>query len=71
MMKRVLTATAVAAVLAAPAFAQQPMGKSDTKADTLHRSSANMPANPGFVQQQTPERMARFQADRHQRLRSG
>jgi sporulation protein YlmC with PRC-barrel domain len=53
MMKRVLTATALAAVLAAPAFAQQPMGKSDTKADTVHQSSANMPANAGFVQQQS------------------
>jgi sporulation protein YlmC with PRC-barrel domain len=50
MMKRVLTATALAAVLAVPAFAQQPMDKPDT----AHQSSANMPAIGGFVQQQSP-----------------
>jgi hypothetical protein len=49
MMKRVLTATALAVALAAPAFAQQPA----TKPDTALQSSANMPANAGFVQQQS------------------
>jgi len=49
MMKRVLTATALAVALAAPAFAQQPT----TKPDTALQSSANMPANAGFVQQQS------------------
>ena len=56
MMKRVLTATALAAVLAVPAFAQQPMSKPDTpmaKPDTMHQNSANMPAKAGFVQQQS------------------
>jgi sporulation protein YlmC with PRC-barrel domain len=53
MMKRVLTATALAAVLAVPAFAQQPMSKPDTKLDTMQQNSANMPANAGFVQQQS------------------
>lgn len=48
MMKRVLTATALATVLAASAFAQQPT----TKPDTALQGSANMPANAGFVQQQ-------------------
>ena len=50
MMKRVLTATALAAVLAVPAFAQQPMSKSDT----VNQNSATMSASAGFVQQQTP-----------------
>ena len=59
MMKRVLTATALAAVLAVPAFAQQPTSKPDTpmaKPDTMHQNSATMPAgatNAGFVQQQS------------------
>jgi len=50
MMKRVLTAAALAAVLAVPAFAQQPMSKSDT----VNQNSATMSASAGFVQQQTP-----------------
>ena len=56
MMKRVLTATALSAVLAVPAFAQQPMSKPDTpmaKPDTTHQNSADMPAKAGFVQQQS------------------
>jgi sporulation protein YlmC with PRC-barrel domain len=51
MMKRVLTATALAAVLAVPAFAQQPMGKSDM----LNQSSAGTAGSAGFVRQQTPD----------------
>jgi sporulation protein YlmC with PRC-barrel domain len=50
MMKRVLTATALAVVLAVPAFAQQPMSKSDT----VNQNSATISASAGFVQQQTP-----------------
>lgn len=46
-MKRLLTATALAAVLAVPAFAQQPMSKPDTAART------STTGNPGFVQQQS------------------
>jgi sporulation protein YlmC with PRC-barrel domain len=49
MMKRTLTAAALAAVLAAPAFAQQPMGKTDT---TNSSSSMSTTAQPGFLQQQ-------------------
>ena len=49
MMKRLLTAPALAAALAVPAFAQQPT----TKPDTALQSSTNMPAHAGFVQQQS------------------
>jgi sporulation protein YlmC with PRC-barrel domain len=51
MMKRVLTATALVVVLAAPAFAQQPMGKSDM----VNQTSAGATTNAGFVRQQTPD----------------
>jgi sporulation protein YlmC with PRC-barrel domain len=47
MMKRTLTAAALVVVLAAPAFAQQPMGKNDTA-----NSSMSTSAQPGFMQQQ-------------------
>ena len=65
MIKRILTAAALATVLAAPAFAQQPMGKPDTikvdavkpdaimKPDTMTQSSTSGLGQPGFVQDQT------------------
>ena len=49
MMKRTLTAAALVVVLAAPAFAQQPMGKNDTANSSSSMSTA---AQPGFMQQQ-------------------
>ncbi len=50
MMNRILTAAALAAVLAAPAFAQSQMSKSDNKAAA--NSSVSSTAQPGFVQKQ-------------------
>ena len=49
MMKRVLAATALATLLAAPAFAQQPAGNSNM----ANQSSASVPAQAGFVQNQS------------------
>ena len=74
MMKRALTATALAAVLAAPAFAQQstpmsPPSSSAAAVDNVRTSTGAEQA--GFLQQPEPGRVARLQADRRQRLRSG
>ena len=58
MIKRTLSAVALATVLAAPAFAQQSTapdttGKTDIKTDMVkHGSMTNSAAQPGFVQQQ-------------------
>ena len=51
MMKRILTATALAAVLAMPVFAQQPAPKPDT-ATPPPAAATSTPANAGFVQKQ-------------------
>jgi sporulation protein YlmC with PRC-barrel domain len=47
MMKRILTAAALTAVLAAPAFAQQPMGSTANSSSSMSTSG-----QPGFLQQQ-------------------
>lgn len=51
MMKRVLTATALAAVLAMPAVAQQPA----PKPDTTSQPAASTPASAGFMQKQNED----------------
>jgi len=61
MMKRMLTAAALAAVLATPAFAAPPMSNTDTSANSsmdkspnssMDKGSTNTAAQPGFLQQQ-------------------
>jgi sporulation protein YlmC with PRC-barrel domain len=52
MTKRILTATALAAVLAVPAFAQQPTTKPDTADQPPAAASTN--ASAGFMQKQDP-----------------
>ena len=51
MMKRVLTTTALAAVLTMPAFAQQPA----PQPGTTNQPAASTPANAGFVQKQNDD----------------